>query len=192
MELESQISRLAGLGLPLAAGRTVDDLLHSLPRDLFERRPYSLLVSVLGAEVEREPWGRPFCDRAWSFDTECVHGPGAYVRIARELCRTAGRPEAFTDLRDHVDLGTGEAWIAYTVDGRRQRWTAEVCDDWADTMVAGYLMDGLERGAEDGRRFWTRDGGQTMSLYWLHPDDAHAVSALLAPAQPLVPALGHP
>ncbi|MEV4195922.1 hypothetical protein, partial [Streptomyces toxytricini] len=118
--------------------------------------------------------------------------PGAYVRIARELCRTAGRPEAFTDIRDHVDLGTGEAWIAYTVDGRRQRWTAEVCDDWADTMVAGYLMDDLERGAEDGRRFWTRDGGQTMSLYWLRPDDAHAVSALLAPAQPLVPALGHP
>ncbi|MEV4196024.1 hypothetical protein, partial [Streptomyces toxytricini] len=104
MELESQISRLAGLGLPLAAGRTVDDLLHSLPRDLFERRPYSLLLSVLGAEVEREPWGRPFCDRAWSFDTECVHGPGAYA--CRRGCRgrrpppaRRGRPCRRTDSR---------------------------------------------------------------------------------------------
>ncbi len=34
--------------------------------------------------------------------------------------------------------------------------------------------------------------GQTMPFYWLHPDGAHAVSALLTPAQPLVPALGNP
>lgn len=57
MKLETQISRLAELGLPLATGRTVDDLLHSLPRDVFERRPYEVLLSVLGAEVEEEPWG---------------------------------------------------------------------------------------------------------------------------------------
>ncbi|MEU2390336.1 hypothetical protein [Streptomyces sp. NPDC007369] len=186
MELEIQIARLAELGLPLAAGRTVDDLLYSLPRDMFERRPYELLLSMLGAEVEREPWGRWFCDLAWSFDTECVHGPGAYTRIARQLCRIAGRPDAFTDVQDHVDLDSGEAWIEYTVEGRRQRWTAEVHDDWADTMVVGYLMDDLEQG---GHRFWTRGGGQTMNLYFLDEAAAHAINGLLAEGRQLVPVL---
>ncbi|MCQ0025566.1 hypothetical protein M4914_23260 [Streptomyces somaliensis DSM 40738] len=187
MELETQMSRLAELGLPLAPGRTVDDLLHSLPRDLFERRPYELLLSVLGAEVEREPWGRWFCDRAWNFDTECVHGPGAYVGIARQLCRTTGRPDAFTDLRDHVDLSSGEAWIEYTVDGRARHWSAEVHDDWADMLLVSYLMEDLER---DGRRFWTRGGGQTVNLYFLDDATAHRVNGLFADRRPLVPFLG--
>ncbi|MEV4331833.1 hypothetical protein AB0K02_15060 [Streptomyces sp. NPDC049597] len=187
MQLEAQISRLAELGLPLAADRTVDDLLYSLPRDLFERRPYELLLSIMGVEVEREPWGRWFCDRVWSFDTECVHGPGAYVRIARELCRIAGRPDAFTDLRDHVDLESGEAWIEYTIDGRRQRWTAEVHDDWADTLVVSYLMDDLQ---QDGGRFWTRGHGQCMNLYFLDEAAAHEINGLLTDGRPLVPVLG--
>ncbi|MEU9983112.1 hypothetical protein [Streptomyces sp. NPDC050856] len=187
MELETQIARLADLGLPLVADRTVDDLLHSLPRELFEREPYELLMSMLGAEVEREPWGRWFCDRAWTFDTECVYAPGAYVGIARNLCRIAGRPGAFTDLRDHVDLESGEAWIEYTIDGRRQRWTAEVHDDWADTLVVTYLMGDLEH---NGRRFCTRDNGQSMYLYFLDEGARHEINKLLDGRRPLVPVLG--
>ncbi|MCP9960173.1 MULTISPECIES: hypothetical protein [Streptomyces] len=187
MKLETQISRLAELGLPLATGRTVDDLLHSLPRDVFERRPYEVLLSVLGAEVEEEPWGRWFCDRAWNLDAECVHGPGAYAGIARQLCRIAGRPDAFTDVRDHVDLEAEEAWIEYAVDGRVRRWSAEVHDDWADMMVVSYLMDDLER---DGRRFWTREGGQIVNLYFLDEAAARGVNGLFADRDPLVPVLG--
>ncbi|MFG2298351.1 hypothetical protein [Streptomyces sp. NPDC048603] len=186
VELETQISRLAELGLPLAPDRNIDDLLYSLPRDLFERRPYELLLSILGAEVEREPWGRWFCDRAWNFDTECVHGPGAYVRIARELCRITGRPDAFTDVEDHVDLATGGAWIAYTVNGRRRRWTAEVHDDWADGLVVTYLLDDLE---QDGHRFWTRDNGQIVNLYFLDTCAAEGINSLLPNGSPLAPVL---
>ncbi|GGU49939.1 hypothetical protein GCM10010274_43220 [Streptomyces lavendofoliae] len=187
VELEAQISRLAELGLPLAAAITVDDLLYSLPRDMFEREPYEYLLSLLGAEVEREPWGRWFCDRAWSFDTECVYGPGAYVTIARNLCRIAGRPDAFTHLRDHVDLESGEAWLEYTIGGRRQRWTVEVCDDWADTLVVSYLMDDLE---QQGRRFFQRDNGQSTHLYFLDEAAAHEMNELLDDRRPLVPVLG--
>ena len=122
MDLEGQLSKLAELGLPLAAGRTVDDLLYSWPRESYEQKPFDLLLFMLGSAVEAEPWGRWFCDRAWSFDTECVYGQGAYVSIARQLCRIAGWPDALADLRDHVDLDAAVAWIEYSVGDRRQRW----------------------------------------------------------------------
>lgn len=168
--LEDQLLVLAELGLPLSEGRTVAELLYSWPRAAYEREPLSLLLFVLGSEVEAEPWGRRFCDRAWNFDTECVAGSGAYVEIARQLCRVAGRPGALADLRDHVDLDRAEAWIEYTAGNRRRRWNIEVDDDWADLIVVSHLMAELEHG---GRRFYARDNGQAMVLAFL--DDAAAV-----------------
>ncbi|MFF9321356.1 hypothetical protein ACF1BP_27265 [Streptomyces sp. NPDC014735] len=175
MRLGEQLDRLAELGLPLAADRTVDELLYSWPREEYERKPFDLVLFALGCEVEAEPWGRWFCDRAWHFDTECVRGRGSYVAIARQLCRTAGRPDALSDLRDHVDLGAEEAWIEYTADDRRVNWPIEVRDDWADLMVVGYLMDELEHG---GQRFHVRPNGQAMTLFYLDDDAAGRLNAL--------------
>ncbi|MFJ7495842.1 hypothetical protein ACIQZB_32590 [Streptomyces sp. NPDC097727] len=183
MRLEDQLDRLAELGLPLAAGRTVDELLYSWPREAYERKPFDLVLFALGCAVEDEPWGRWFCDRAWHFDTECVRGRGSYVAIARQLCRIAGRPDALSGLRDHVDLGAEEAWIAYTADGRRVNWPIEVRDDWADLMVVGYLINELERG--DGR-FHVRRNGQAMTLFFLD-GDAAARLTMLAGGQTVAP-----
>ncbi|MDL4772054.1 MULTISPECIES: hypothetical protein [Thermomonosporaceae] len=169
MKLEDQLSVLAESGLPLSAGRTVAELLYSFPREAYEREPFSLVLFTLGIEVESEPWGRWFCDRAWNFDTECVHGPGAYVKIARQLSRIAGRPDALADLRDHVDLDIGEAWIEYAVGDRRRRWDIQVSDDWADLTVVSHLMAELEH---DGRRFHSMENGQSMVLFFL--DDVTA------------------
>jgi hypothetical protein len=144
MRLEDQLKVLAGLGLPLAPGRTAYDLLYSLPREEYERRPFDMLVFMLGAEVEAPPWGRWFCDRAWSFDTECIDDPGSYVEIASQLSRISGRPDGLTEVRDHVDVRRREAWIEYSVGPRRQRWDIEVNDDWADLMVVSCLMGELE------------------------------------------------
>lgn len=174
MRLEDQLSALAELGLPLAAGRTVDELLYSWPRDAYEHEPFDLLLFTLGCAVEAEPWERWFCDRAWHFDTECVRGHGSYVTIARRLSRIAGRPDALSGLRDHVDLGTEEAWIEYTADGRRMTWP-EVRDDWADLMVVGYLMDELEHGKA---RFHVRHNGQAMTLLFLDDDAADRLNTL--------------
>ncbi|MFI8436977.1 hypothetical protein ACIGJO_25215 [Streptomyces sp. NPDC079020] len=175
MRLEDQLDTLAELGLPLAAGRTVEELLRSWPREAFETEPFDLVLFALGCAVEEEPWERWFCDRAWHFDTECVRGHGSYVAIARQLCRITGRPDALSDLRDHVDLGTEEAWIAYTAGGRRVEWSIDVHDDWADLMVVGYLMDELEHGS---RRFHVRHNGQAMTVFFLDDDAAGRLDAL--------------
>lgn len=175
MRLEDQLDRLAELGLPLAAGRTVDELLYSWPRVAYERKPFDLLLFALGCMVKDEPWERWFCNRAWHFDTECVRGQGSYVSIARQLCRISGLPDAFSGLRDHVDLGTEEAWIEYTADGRRVNWPIEVRDDWADLMIVGYLIDELEHG---DRRFYVRHNGQAMTLFFLDDNAAERLNTL--------------
>jgi hypothetical protein len=139
MKLEDQLSCLAGVGLRLATGRTVAELLHSFPRESYENEPFSLLLFMLGSEVEAEPWGRWFCDRAWSFDTECVYGSGAYVDIASQLGRVAGQPDALSDIRDHIDFDSGEGWIEYSVGGHRRRWKVAISDGQATVLM--FLTD---------------------------------------------------
>ena len=56
-----------------------------------------------------------------------------------------------------------------TVDGKTRNWTLDVQDDWADTLTLTYVMSDLER---DGKRFYAKDNGQAMILYYLA--EAHA------------------
>jgi hypothetical protein len=164
VKLEQQVAMLSDMGLRLNDGVTIADLEYSFEREKFEARPFDLLLFMLGVEVEREPWGRQFSAGAWNFDTECIGGTGSYVAIAERLCALAARPDAFSELRDHVDRDAGEAWVEYTVDGMRRRWTIDVDDDWADMMVVASMMSDLER---DGRKFRAKDNGQAMVLYYL-------------------------
>jgi hypothetical protein len=175
MTLEAQLATLAGLGLKLDDGITVDDLLYSFGREDYEERPFDLILFVLGIEVEREPWGRSVCSRVWNFDTECIGETGDYVGIVNRLCGVAGQPGLLTDVSDFVDIDAGEAWLKYTVDGNERKWTVEVNDDWADTLTLGYVMDDIER---DGHRFYFKDNGQAMVLFYLDPQTATELNRL--------------
>jgi hypothetical protein len=185
LKLEAQLEELAELGLKVNPGITVDDFLYGYDRQDFEAVPFDLVLFYLGAEVEREPWGRRICERVWGFDTECIDGAGDYVQIVRTLCRLTGDPDYLSDIADHVDLEAGEAWLEYTVQGRRQHWTTEVNDDWADTLSLSYVMDDLERG---GKRFYVLDNGQAMVLFYLDDRAAAELGALSSqPLRPFIP-----
>lgn len=176
MKLEEQLATLAEMGLALNDGVTIDDLLYSFPRANFESKPFDILLFLLGVEVEREPWGRRFCDRVYNFDSECVYGPGSYVTIVERLALLANQASALTRVRDFIDHKTGEAWVEYTINGQSRRWTVELQSDWADMMVLAYVMDDLER---DGRKFRARDNGQAMVLYYVDDSTAQKLGALL-------------
>ena len=90
MTLEEQLSVLAELGLKLNEGISVDDMLYSFGREDYESNPFEMVLFVLGIEVEREPWGRAMCNRAWNFDTECITSTGDYVQVLHNLCRVPG------------------------------------------------------------------------------------------------------
>ncbi len=184
MKLETQIEKLAEIGLHLSDGVTVDDIVYSFPRQEFEDNPFDLILFSYGIEVEREPWGRRVSMQVWNFDTECIVGTGSYVAILKEFARITGEPERLTELDDFVHMEDREAWLEYCIDGRRQRWDVDVIDDWADTLALNYVMDDIER---DGHRFYFRDNGQAMVLFYLDLPSVTVLRSLCPhPIEPVV------
>lgn len=175
MKLEQQLAKLAALGLKLDDGITVDDLLYSFDRKDYEERPFDLILFALGIEVEREPWDRSVCSRVWNFDTESIYATGDYVRIVKRLCQVAGQPDFLKDVSDFVDIDGGSAWLKYRVDRIERDWPVEVNDDWADTLALNHVMADIER---DGSRFYFKDNGQAMVLFYLDSRTAAELNRL--------------
>ncbi|MEZ6113205.1 MAG: hypothetical protein R3C99_19660 [Pirellulaceae bacterium] len=173
--LEEQLETLAQLGLELNDGVTVDDLLYSCDRQEYENQPYDTLLFMLGSEVEREPWGRNVCDRAWNFDVECIEDTGSYVMIVENLCRVAGIPHLIADAEDFVDIENETAWLKYTVDGQPRHFEIPVDDDWADPKTISAVMRDIER---DGKRFYDKDNGQASIWFYLDQPTADKLNAL--------------
>lgn len=175
MTLEQQLEALSEVGLTLNDGVTVDDLLYSFDREEFESEPFDLILFVLGIEVEREPWGRPVCSRAWNLDMECIAETGDYVQIVKRLCEVAGQPSRITDIEDFVDLESGQAWLKYSVDGQARNYTVTVNNDWADPDTIAKIMADIER---DGFRFYAKDNGQASIWFYLDSDTAQKLNEL--------------
>ncbi len=175
MTLEEQLRILGELGLCLNQGVTIDDLLYSFDRAVYEREPFGVLLFMLGAEVEREPWGRRICDRVWNFDTECITSTGDYSRIVKKLCALAGCDDRLQEIDDELSIEDGVCWLSYVCDGKERHWPIEVRDDWADTLTLCYVMADIEQA---GQRFYSRDNGQAMVLFYLTEDRARAINAL--------------
>jgi hypothetical protein len=175
MTLEQQLDALTELGLHLNDGVTLDDLLYSWKREDYEKDPFDLLLFMLGCEVEREPWGRYVCDKAWNFDTECIEDTGAYVIIVQNLCRIAGMPNLITHIQDFVDIENETAWLKYTLEGQERFYKVEVCSDWADPETVGAVMEDIER---DGKRFYAKDNGQAAIWFYLDKSTADQLNVL--------------
>jgi hypothetical protein len=185
MKLETQLEKLAELGLVLNPEIAIDDLLVSVTRQAFEDKPFELLLFCFGIEVERAPWGRRICNRVWSFDPECIVSTGDYVRIVQKLCLLSGDPDYLTDVVDYVDLDPGECWLEYTVRDKRQHWTIAANDDWADMLALSYVMEDLQR---DGSQFYAIDNGEAMMLFYLNPETADKLSELCDDdLEPIIP-----
>jgi hypothetical protein len=173
--LEQQLETLAQLGLTLNDGVTLDDLLYSSDRPDYENHPYDTLLFMFGSEVEREPWGRNVCDRAWNFDVECIEDTGSYVTIVHNLCRVAGMPDLVCDLEDFVDIECETAWLKYTIDGKRRHFNIPVDNDWADPETVSTVMRDIER---NGKRFYGKDNGQASIWFYLDKPTADKLNAL--------------
>jgi hypothetical protein len=185
LQLETQLAKLAELGLALNPGISIEDLLYSLDRQTFEAQPFEYLLFSFGIEVEREPWGRRICDRVWNFDTECIVSTGDYVSIVQNLCSLTANPDYLTDIVDYIDIAAGQCWLEYTIGDRRQHWTVEPNDDWADMMTISYVMEDLQR---DGKQFYSKDNGQAMILFYLDRVTAEKLSDLCdEDLEPVIP-----
>jgi hypothetical protein len=186
LKLEIQLTKLAELGLVLNSGIIIEDLLYSIDRTAFEDKPFELLLFSFGSEVERAPWGRRICNRVWNFDTECIATTGDYVKIVQKLCLLTGEPDYLTEIADYIDLeAVDDSWLEYHVRDRKQHWTIEINDDWADMMTLSYVMEDIQR---DGDRFYSIDNGQAMILFYLDRSTADKLSDLCGEdLEPIIP-----
>jgi hypothetical protein len=176
MTLEQQLATLSDCGINLDNGITIEDMLYSFSSEEYEKRPFDLVLFVLGIEVEREPWNRPFCSRVWNFDLECITSTGDYTRIVKRLCQVAGMPDGLNDVRDFVDLQRAKAWLKYRVGDVERNLSAKVTGTWADPQAVSHVMRDIQQ--LDGRRFYSKDNGQAMVLYYLDPDAAATLNRL--------------
>lgn len=165
MRLEDQLDILARCGISLLPGRTVDELLDSFEREQYEQEPFTLLLMMLGSEVETGPGaGARFSDAVWTLDTECIEDRGDYARIAKRMRALAKGDLPIEDIKDRVDLEEGVAWLSFRIDGRVERWEATVDDDWIDqTILSRFAALLASRGSP--RRFFYLDlGGQNILI----------------------------
>lgn len=177
MKLENQIEQLAGLGLPLNDGVTVDDLLLSWSRNEYEQKPFDLVLYTYGMEIEEQPWGRFICDRAWNFDVECIEDNGDYATIVRNFHRITGAGKRLDDLSDRVDFEAKKASLRYKIDGTPREFEIDMDDDWADPATVEAIMNDM-RG--EGFDFYEKDNGQASVWFYMTPDNAHALNSLAA------------
>lgn len=164
MKFEKQLDRLSRIGLTLADGVTVDDLLYSYKRRDYEREPFDLILFVLGINVERAPWGRPICRRVWNFDAKCISDFADYETIVARLCEVAGKPGCLTDVRAFFDADTNEARLEYRAGNTQRRWPLNIDYKWADTRTLLNAMADIE---SDGYRFFYKDNHRAMILFYL-------------------------
>ena len=175
LRLEEQIQKLSELGISLNEGVSIDDLLISFSREEYEQSPYDLILFVYGIEIEVEPWGRYFSDRAWNFDVEAIEGDGSYVEIVRQFHRITGNAKRLENLFDEVDLESGRARVSYEIDGLARAMEPKIDNDWADPQAVEMIMKDL---AEPGFSFYAKDNGQASIWFYLDEDQARALDEL--------------
>lgn len=175
MRLESQIEKLSEIGLTLNPGIDLDHFFLSFDRSEYERKPFDLILFVYGTEVEEQPWGRFFCDKAWNLDYECICEDGDYVNIVRNLHRLTGGSRKIENLSDRVDLENNFASLTYTVDGVEKNHRIKVNDDWADPETVSSIMRDLK--SEDAN-FYAMENGQASVWFYLDQKSAHDLNTL--------------
>jgi hypothetical protein len=156
--LAAGLEQLANAGVRVRSGISQNDLLDSLEGTMDSRVDWIELLCVLGSDVERGQFER-ISDDIWHFDAECIEDDGAYVEVVSRFVILAKGALPLTDIRDHVDVVAGEAWVEFNLDGKKEHWDLEVSDDWVDPEMYSRLQKLVtQRGA--GKRFFIAGLGQ--------------------------------
>jgi hypothetical protein len=142
---------------------TAEDLLTSWSREEFEEPGFAMILVGLGMTEEQPPW-RQHCANMWHFDTECIEDDGAYVRIAEQMKSIAQGSLPIEDIRDHVDIEEGIAWLEFGFRGELKHIDCKVNDDWVDGSVFTHFVDLLAQSDPEKRFLYYDTDGQDCIL----------------------------
>lgn len=167
--LEEQLDSLANLGISLEPEITINDLLHSFAREEYEKKPYDLVLGMLGSDVESEPWERPFSTNIWNCDFERIYNDGDYIEIVNKLSALTGESNLLSNVEDKVDFDNNIAWLKYNINGNDKHYKIVLNNDWIDPDVIDEIILDLER---DGKHFFGINCGQATLFLYLDAESA--------------------
>lgn len=175
---ETHLAVLKSCGITLAPGIALDDFDDLLTFEA-ESNPYLWLLIAIGDQVGDAEAGRSGygSDHVWYFDTECIHGSGAYVAIAERLSTLAKGDLPLQAIRDEVDSEGGTAWLSFRIDGRTYRWDARLDGDWVDFGILLQFANLLE--SRGSRRRFTQINlaGQDCLIGCARPEERDALQS---------------
>jgi hypothetical protein len=120
---------LAAIGIRPRPQISHEDLLFSLGGTMDSPADWILLLCVLGGEVERGNFER-ISDDVWHVDAECIEDNGDYIRLIERFAILTKGLLPLKNIRDHVAIEEGEAWVEFELEGKLIHWDLEVSDDW--------------------------------------------------------------
>lgn len=167
--LQTRIDSLANIGLSMAPGLTIADLLEHLDRDWYARDPYGHILTVYAGGI---------CDRGWEFDFEALSGPGDYADALRPLVRITGQMDLVTDLCDNFDIRKPSCVVTYKIKGEPRQLTARINNDWVDEKVLSAFLKDLEENSGSEARFCLAETGGNFTVFFLTNAEVDAVNAL--------------
>jgi hypothetical protein len=134
LNLEQALRELNGMGVSLAPGTSVADLLPSLNGDVSAPVDRTQLLCALGGEAEESPAGLLSHD-IWHLDAECIEDEGDYARLAYRFSVLSRGKLPLTKVVDHVDIEAGEAWLEFLLGDQKIHWDLTVDNDWMDPAL---------------------------------------------------------
>jgi len=136
----------------------------------FEDLPYNLMYQTLGQPIEREPW-TPLTNKVWDFDLDAIEGPGAYIEILKNISRITHGDLYFKNIKDHVDIDEGKAWVSFACKGNNYKWNLKVDKTWADADLFGKVQELTDKYRTKGRFTFFNTGGQRFVLGYCTPGE---------------------
>jgi len=177
LTLEQKLANLAQSGLELAEPFTVEDLLTSWPRKLFEERGYDFLIGTLGDTEEREPW-RQRCASYFTFDSECIENEDDYTKILQQIAAMTKGDMVLSDFSEQVPIGGGKASLKFSCNGKPVTIEFLQDNDWFNEQVLDQVLMLLQT-TDSKRVFFMRDtGDQTVEIGCLFPEQIEKLNAL--------------
>ena len=164
LTLGQALEELKRIGVAIAPSATLDDLLPSLDGGLEDPVDRVHLLCALGGEAECSDAGLLSHD-IWHLDAECIEDGGDYARLAERFRVLSGGHLPLREVRDHVDVLNGEAWLEFDLEGKNIRWDLTVDNDWMDPAVYANFQKLVASRTQSGRFMICALGQDSLVLF---------------------------
>jgi hypothetical protein len=158
--LEQMLGLLAGCGIGFRAGAAADLLFHGMAAaeraefiKKLEKNGIEALLATMGSEIifAGNQMVDPPSDAVWYFDPEFIHRHAAYGMFVERLCRMTRGDVVCERAVDHVDVASGTGWVDVTLNGRQERLTLTVNDEWSDQKFFSFVQSKLKTAGSSRR-----------------------------------------